>query len=381
MASTRLRGVLFFLVGGGLAAGFGALAVHSAQKLSSYPPHPASLGVADAARLELAPPGSWVKLHDAVVDCSREQVQPGGGPYYTLLADPSGQEHVVVASDEKLSCEELKARDWVGGLSVRQATGGGWRQRLPEGLGWSDVDWSQWPRGRVVILWTSQGPRDSAIGVWLGAGLALLGTLIGANGLLSMWRRPRDPDRVLAAGAPVPATCRLTPDTLRHQWRAALVMLGAGAAWALFWSGLAWLLGEGRGTALPLVAGMGVLSMLFGLLALGRGFALARQLRRDAELVWLPVRSVTLHRARGIRTGAATYELDVPRESFQSVSDDELPPTVQITRGPLEPGIVFRDETRSAALAARLPGGVGPVVIRADLRELDATVRAALKQG
>jgi hypothetical protein len=194
-ASESVIGAVFaLLMGLALFALFGGLLFDSILELFAYPDAPTPVRVREAAEMREVPRGSWVKLVDVRLDCAHPPRRGNSGSdYYGLVSDESGAPRLLVAFDEKPSCEA--PIEVIGAL--RSGTPG----RIV-GLDWPDIDWNAWPSPMLNVVWTSLGPSDDRIALWLMPLLlcpALLLVWIGADGIR---RRARPTHR-----APLPS-CR-----------------------------------------------------------------------------------------------------------------------------------------------------------------------------
>jgi hypothetical protein len=161
--------------------------------LRAFPAAPRDLTVAEAAALGKPPPGAWVRLVDARVDCRYPPRRGGSGSdVYVLLTDASGIPHVLASAPAPgPSCAEGAPAPSTGVLKAGEPG------RIV-GLDWPGLDWRAWPTPHLPLLWTDQSPSESRSNLWVGPLIALPGLLL----LAIAWNSLRDGLRARRAPPP-----------------------------------------------------------------------------------------------------------------------------------------------------------------------------------
>jgi len=202
----RFMAVSTVIVGLGFAAGFGALSVDSLLDYRAFPATPSPVTVADLAKTTAVARGTWVRVVDAVPDCAHGYAKPHD-PSYVLVGDGKTSSVVIAQFDAPPRCDDLARTGFTGVPSVHRTVESIPGSDLPYGLAWARVEWKQWPAQRAVILWTRSGPENSRTGIWVGAGLALLGLFLVWYGV--RWLLPRLGDAVVVDPSLFPSTVPL----------------------------------------------------------------------------------------------------------------------------------------------------------------------------
>jgi hypothetical protein len=185
---------LYIALGAATLVGFSWAFIYFLRAYLAYPEAPRPLTVKEAIAKEDPGRGAWVKLTDLRLPCSIAAVTPERGRNsYRIGTGASGSERIVVVSKHPLPCSDEPTLQ----IGVLGSSAPG---RIV-GVDFPGIPWEAWPSSYQITLWTSDGPDNARIGLWLCPLLALTGLAI----VVFYLRAPTQLPQPAAAAIDLPA--------------------------------------------------------------------------------------------------------------------------------------------------------------------------------